>query len=40
MEDIDCGMTEERLAGILRHYIGILTDGLIEIDYQEVENGG
>ena len=40
MDDIDCGMTEERVAGILRHYIGILTDDPIEIDYQEVENGG
>jgi len=40
MGDIDCGMTEERLAGILRHYIDILTDDPIEIDYQEVENSG
>ena len=40
MCDIDCGMTEERVAGIFRHYIGILTDDPIEIDYQVVENGG
>ena len=37
MGDIDRGQTEESLAGIFRHYIGILTDDPIEIDYQEVE---
>lgn len=40
MGDIDRGQTEESLAGIFRHYISILTDDPIEIDYQEVENGG
>lgn len=33
-------MTGERVAGILCHYIGTLTDDPIELDYQEVENGG
>lgn len=40
MDDIDCGQTEEKIAGIFRRYISILTDTPIEIDYQEVENGG
>ena len=40
MGDIDRSQTEESLAGIFRHYISILTDDPIEIDYQEVENGG
>ena len=40
MGDMDCGQTEEKIVGIFRRYISILTDTPIEIDYQEVENGG
>ena len=40
MGDTDCGQTEEKIVGIFRRYISILTDTPIEIDYQEVENGG
>lgn len=40
MDDKDRGLTEEKVAEIFRRYISILTDDPIEIDYQEVENGG
>ena len=40
MSNMDCGQTEEKIVGIFRRYINILTDTPIEIDYQEVENGG
>ena len=40
MGDMDCGLTEEKIVGIFRRYISILTATPIEIDYQEVENGG
>ena len=40
MSSMDCGQTEEKIVGIFRRYINILTDTPIEIDYQEVENGG
>lgn len=38
--DADSGMTEEKVAGIFRHYVSILTEVPIDIDYQAVENGG
>lgn len=38
--DADPGMTEEKVAGIFRHYVSILTEVPIDIDYQAVENGG
>ncbi len=40
MDSVDCGLTEEKTAEIFRRYISILTDDPIDIDYQEVENGG
>lgn len=38
--EADSGMTEEKAAGIFRHYVSILTEVPIDIDYQAVENGG
>lgn len=40
MDSYDRGLTEEKAAEIFRRYISILTDDPIDIDYQEVENGG
>ena len=40
MPENEANLTEEKIAAILRKYITILTDDPIEIDYQEVENGG
>lgn len=40
MTDIDRCMTEEKLNEMLDKYVGILSDQFIDIDYQEVGNGG
>ena len=40
MTEIERGMTEEKLNEIFRKYVNILTDVVIEIDNQAVENGG
>ena len=33
-------LTEEKIAKLLRKYIQILSDSVLEIEYQSVENGG
>lgn len=33
-------MTEEAVAELFQKYVSVLTDEIIEIDYQSVENGG
>lgn len=33
-------MTEEAVASLLKKYVSILTDEMVDIDYQSVENGG
>lgn len=40
MNERDSVMTEEKIADILREYVGILTDSPIEIGHHDVENGG
>lgn len=40
MTEIERSMTEEKLNEIFRKYVNILTDAVIEIDNQTVENGG
>ena len=34
------GLTEQRLAELFQHYVGILTDESIDVDYQSAGNGG
>lgn len=36
----DWKLTEEHLAAMFGRYVGILTDEVVDVDYQEVENGG
>jgi hypothetical protein len=36
----EIGLTREKVEGIFEKYIEILTDDVIDIDWQEVENGG
>ena len=36
----DWKLTEEHLAAMFGRYVGILTDEVVDFDYQEVENGG
>ena len=33
-------LTEERLRELFQRYVGLLTDEIIDIDYQSAENGG
>ncbi len=40
MTDRDRTITEEELDEVLKKYVSIVTDSEIEIDYQEIENGG
>ena len=36
----DRDLTEEHLAAMFGRYVGMLTDEVVDVDYQEVENGG
>jgi hypothetical protein len=36
----DRELTEEHLAAMIGRYVGMLTDDVVDVDYQEVENGG
>lgn len=38
--DRERDLTEEKLTEIFNHYVGLLTDELIEVGLQEAENGG
>lgn len=40
MTNRDRTLTKEELATVFNKYVSIITDSEIEIDYQEVENGG
>lgn len=40
MKESDLNLTEDQVEEIFKKYISILTDEYVEIDYQEVENGG
>lgn len=40
MSESDRGLTKEKVAELFRRYASILTDTLIEVDDQAVENGG
>ena len=40
LPESEAALTEERIAAVLAKYISVLTDDPVEIDYQEVENGG
>lgn len=40
MTERDRTVTQEELDEVLKKYVSIVTDSKIEIDYQEVENGG
>lgn len=40
MTDVDKKMTEEKLQQLYAKYVNILTDEVLDIDYQSVENGG
>ena len=33
-------LTEEHVASLFQRYVGMLTDEAVDVDYQEVENGG
>ena len=33
-------LTEERLRDLFQRYVGMLTDEIIDIEYQSAENGG
>lgn len=33
-------MTRNHIAAMFGRYVGILTDEVVDVDYQEVENGG
>ena len=40
IEEADRDLTEEHLAAMFGRYVGMLTDEVVDVDYQEVENGG
>ena len=40
LTEIDKTMTKEKLEGIFCKYFSMITDDLIDLDYQEAENGG
>lgn len=40
MNEVDLSITEDTIKNILLKYVSILTDTSVEVEYQEVENGG
>ena len=40
MSEKERNLTEQDIASLFQHYVGMLTDKPVDVDYQEVENGG
>ena len=40
LTESEVGLTRDKVEEIFQNYIDILTDDIVNIDYQEVENGG